>query len=854
MIPDAKVVLVAGAYGYGNTGDDLLLRYLVNDLRAAVPHLRIIVLSDNPDETSATYNIESVHWQNINQIVQLVRQCDLMMLGGGGLFYDYWGANSDALLTRNHAEISYFAGLSLLSRLLEKPLLFYAVGAGPLLTDEGRLLTCVAFEQATLVTVRDPQSKALLEQIGIPSDRILVTADPAFQMPLDDSTPDDGFLQTAPGQSMQRPLIGVALRQWNVGVEPESWESAVAAALDSFIDSHGGTAIFIPFHRAVPGGLADDRVLAHRVRDRMLRKAETVVLQGEYTPEELQNTVSQCDLLLGMRLHAVIFAFRTGVPVVALTYDPKVSNTLARFSQESAGIAVPQVTGDRLAAMLEASYQTRASFKAQVEDKLRELEALSRENSRLVIELLNSTPPDLPALSVSAVDVLNREVVRQTISDLGFTQIVDRLISGAKIGPLSAAPNGQTTVAPLNGGNESPGKPGDLGRFIELARHDATPPQKRWAPARNSASRKPQVAYLAYMLLDWETQKPRFGGGERYALTLGSLLRDLGFEVTFFQAATSRFTGEYYGFPVISIPFAESYSEFQYGLSDEFYRLTSDYDHIIYNLAEFATGEMRDDALLICHGIWFDHNNYPPPTAYRTQEWFSHLYRAFSRPCKIVSVDTNSINVMRALWPEMGARMTYVPNWVDTQTFVPAARLNGDRPTVLFPRRSQINRGSRMIGPILEQVEQDCVFLWVGEGEKEETDHIKAVAQRDPRLRFEAAPFESMPQFYQQADICVISSLGSEGTSLSCLEALASGCAVISSNVGGLPNLIHHEINGLLVEPEPSKIAAAISLLITDPHQRTAYQQAGVATARHFDISQWRKRWIDLLHLLRWIA
>jgi polysaccharide pyruvyl transferase CsaB len=822
MIPEAKVVLVAGGYGYGNTGDDVILKYLVDDLLAAIPGSRIIVLSNNPDETGATSNVEAIHWQDIAQIIRAARTCDLMLLGGGGLFYDYWGANPDALLTADHAEISYFAGLSLLSRLLDKPLMFYAVGVGPLVTEEGRLLTRVAFEQAAIATLRDPESKALLERIGLPPDRLLVTADPAFQLRIDGERPGRCLLE-AP---VERPLIGVALRQWNVGVEPETWERAVAEALDRFIELHGGTAVFMPFHRPVEGGLADDRLLANRVSERMRLSARAIVLEAGATPEEYADLLSRCDLLLGMRLHAVIFALKAGVPVVALTYDPKVSNTLARFSMESSGITPSQATAERLAAMLESSYQRRESFRAETEEKLRELEALSRENARLAAGLLSGQSPHLPALSEPAASVLNRPAVRQTIFQLGL------------------------------GRNEERVEPGDFGRYIELARRNAPKPQKRQPPASSHArtGRKPRVAFLAYMLLDWETQRPRFGGGERYALTLGSLLRELGFDVTFYQAATSRFTGEYYGFPVESIPFAESYSEFQHGLSDEFYRLTGDYDRIIYNLAEFATGEMREDALLICHGVWFDHDNYPPPTAYRTAEWFRHLYRAFSRPRKVVSVDTNSINVIRALWPELAGRMTYLPNWVDTEMFKPPAGRDRRRPLVLFPRRSQINRGSRMIGPILEAVRLDCDFLWVGEGEAEETEQIKAAARRDPRLRFDAASFEQMPRFYQEADICVISSIGSEGTSLSCLEAMASGCAVIATNVGGLPNLIQHEVSGLLVDPEPQKIASAIRRLIADPGERAVYQRSGRAIARYFDITHWRERWIDLLSQMGWIA
>ena len=103
-------------------------------------------------------------------------------------------------------------------------------------------------------------------------------------------------------------------------------------------------------------------------------------------------------------------------------------------------------------------------------------------------------------------------------------------------------------------------------------------------------------------------------------------------------------------------------------------------------------GRVPEDAILVCHGIWFDHDNWGPPIQFRTPEWFAHLYRAFSQPARVVSVDTNSISVIRALWPDLAARMRYLPNWVDRNVFRPASR-EGERLTVLFPRRAEVNRG-----------------------------------------------------------------------------------------------------------------------------------------------------------------
>ena len=332
------------------------------------------------------------------------------------------------------------------------------------------------------------------------------------------------------------------------------------------------------------------------------------------------------------------------------------------------------------------------------------------------------------------------------------------------------------------------------------------------------------------------------------------MLRKLGFDVTFYQRANRPFEGNYYGFKVIGIERGESYSEFEYGVCDAFYEASLGYDHVIYNVAAYASGRVREDALLMCHCIWFDHDYYASFFSFRSPEWFEHLYRAFSRPARIVSVDANSINVIRSLWPEVADKMVHLPNWVDVEMFNPPKK-RGDQPlTVLFPRRSERLKGAHLLGDILAAIPHDCRFRWVGKSSPQDDSYIDHIASIDARLSFEEVPFEEMPQVYRDADICVIPTVASEGTSLSCLEALASGCAVVATSVGGLPELVQSGINGLLVAPRPHEIAAAINLLITDPKERLRLQRRAVETAQHHCLEVWERRWIDVLRQVGWIS
>ncbi len=76
-------------------------------------------------------------------------------------------------------------------------------------------------------------------------------------------------------------------------------------------------------------------------------------------------------------------------------------------------------------------------------------------------------------------------------------------------------------------------------------------------------------------------------------------------------------------------------------------------------------------------------------------------------------------------------------------------------------------------------------------------------------------------------DLFVLPSLG-EGIANTILEAMASGLAVVATNVGGNPELVQHGVNGLLVPAaDPQALADAIVKLAADADLRRAMGKAG---------------------------
>jgi glycosyltransferase involved in cell wall biosynthesis len=78
---------------------------------------------------------------------------------------------------------------------------------------------------------------------------------------------------------------------------------------------------------------------------------------------------------------------------------------------------------------------------------------------------------------------------------------------------------------------------------------------------------------------------------------------------------------------------------------------------------------------------------------------------------------------------------------------------------------------------------------------------------------------ENLYKWYSIADIFLLPSMR-EGRPTVINEAMASECAVIATNVGGIPEQIQHESNGLLIEPRsPEQILMSLHYLVDRPDE-----------------------------------
>jgi polysaccharide pyruvyl transferase CsaB len=334
MGADGVGIGVLGSYGGRNVGDEAILTSMLADLRSRRPDARIRVFSRHPEHTVLSHpDVEVACWEGLSTdgAMDLLHGLDLLVLGGGGILYD--------------TEARRYLRLIRLAQDRRIPVFTYAVGAGPLTEAADCAIVCDVLGAATEVTVRDNQSKRALEEAGLRRG-VTVTADPALLL-----EPEPFDLDTLrPELSPGRRLIGMSVREPGRAAEyldVAGYHHLLAHVADFLVHRFDAQVLFVPMER-------HDVRHAHAVLSHMTAVEHGRVLHGEYRPRQILGLVSHFDMVVGMRLHFLIFAALAGVPFLPLPYAGKVLDfaqqvgapALRGVLREAAGPLIAQV--DRL--------------------------------------------------------------------------------------------------------------------------------------------------------------------------------------------------------------------------------------------------------------------------------------------------------------------------------------------------------------------------------------------------------------------------------------------------------------------------------------------------------------------------
>ncbi|MCE5286480.1 MAG: polysaccharide pyruvyl transferase CsaB [Pelosinus sp.] len=359
-------VVVSGYYGFSNAGDEAMLAAMIEALTDIEPDIRIIVLSGNPENTKQRHGVEAVYRLNYPEIIKVLSHSDLLISGGGSLLQDVTSDRS----------LYYYLSIMILAKKLGKPVMLYAQGIGPVRGTLAKGAMHYIGNMVDLITVRDEGSLGELERLKVTKPPVYVTADPVLAMHQVDRQIGRSILKGT-GVSAAAPLVGISVREWK---DMDHYKAVLAAVADRVMDELGAQVVFIPMQ--CPEDFKAAELIAAKCRQKV------TVLSEQYTTTELLSLVGNLDLLIGIRLHALIFAAVMHVPMLGISYDPKIDRFLAILGETRVG-TLDSINAEELYNEIAALWPQIDKPNAHRESHLNELHAKAFKNAELAIELMS---------------------------------------------------------------------------------------------------------------------------------------------------------------------------------------------------------------------------------------------------------------------------------------------------------------------------------------------------------------------------------------------------------------------------------------------------------------------------------
>ena len=343
-----KKILLSGYYGFNNAGDEAVLYSIISSLKKHNVNLGITVLSNNPEQTAKLYGVQAINRWKLTNILKAIKNSDLLISGGGSLLQDVTSKNG----------ILYYLGVIFFAKLLRKPVLVYSQGIGPINMKRNRRITAFILNRVNGITVRDEGSKKDLEEMGVKKD-IVVSADPVLGFSSEEIKIEKGreLLERVGVNINDGKILGISVRPWKTA---GTNFTAIAEACDRLV-TQGWQIVFIPMH------FPEDIQASRDVVNQMKEKA--FLLKENCSPSEAFSIYKAVDVVMGMRLHALIMAAVIEKPLIAISYDPKVNRFMDLLDIYQV-MDINDLKCQEILDLVQNTWQNKEGFMLNLQDKM----------------------------------------------------------------------------------------------------------------------------------------------------------------------------------------------------------------------------------------------------------------------------------------------------------------------------------------------------------------------------------------------------------------------------------------------------------------------------------------------------
>lgn len=411
-------VAAAGCYSINHPGEEAEIAAAAAALRALSPGIEITVFTQNTKQTSRVPGVRAASWWNPFAVIYTILRSDIVLSCGANSLKDTEGIGR----LISHLLIIFTA------RLFGKPVASYAQGVGPLESRSGRRLVRFICDRFDLITVRNQASKDKLLKIGVERPPIVVTADPVFAFNpaqfdketghslmekirseasqkeqldrerLDEEQMDEektaikaaaDFMgkgaDTEEGEEEEpekdkKPLLGVVLQELEGN---RQYKSAVASTADR-LAREGWEILLLPFK--YPADIQVCQEVSWLMQEPSLQNRERLSL------EHLFSLIGEVDLLLGMRLPALIMASVMRKPCIGIATNSKTAKFLKAIEQPGA-VKLEDLDSGSLYQLISSTYEKKKEISSHLDQVLPQLRQQSWESAGLILSCFYSRYP-----------------------------------------------------------------------------------------------------------------------------------------------------------------------------------------------------------------------------------------------------------------------------------------------------------------------------------------------------------------------------------------------------------------------------------------------------------------------------
>ncbi|GAB1477167.1 hypothetical protein MASR2M70_20030 [Bacillota bacterium] len=360
--PERYGAVICGAYGRGNAGDEAILKAILSQLREIDEDLPFWVMSRNKRETRAANKTRSMYLFNLFAFIGSLRKASIFVNGGGSLIQD---------ITSSRSLYFYLFTLKA-AKWCGCKIIMYGCGIGPIISERNRRLAAYVLNStADIITLRDSVSLELLRELKVDRPEIILAADPTVSIVKSPQKAVEAAFQSE-GVPEDVRKIGFCLRNWPDFTNP----GIIAAAADYAREKYGLLPVFLPIE------IPKDISAADKVASNM--GGQFYACSRKHEVEDIIGMLGSMDVVVGMRLHSLIFATAGGAPVIGISYDVKVDSFIKDIGS-TACIPLEALTNENLKQEIDWAMEMGVKEAENVASRLRQAQRFNIDAARRLL-------------------------------------------------------------------------------------------------------------------------------------------------------------------------------------------------------------------------------------------------------------------------------------------------------------------------------------------------------------------------------------------------------------------------------------------------------------------------------------